>query len=134
MSQKKYTLEKKCPDTGLYYIKALLDIPNANVKAGDLGGRIASDESLSHEGMCWVSGDARVYGDARVSIPAELISVIMHPYNITITPQNIVVGCHMKRRDGSDGKWSDLPEATTDIKARYLPLLKQLKTLVKRKG
>ena len=37
-----------------------------DVEEGDIGGFIESEKNLSHEGNCWVSGDARVFGNARV--------------------------------------------------------------------
>ena len=61
----------------LHRIKALKDFND--VRKGDLGGYIEKEESLSHEGNCWiydnanvfndacVSGDAKVFGNARVS-------------------------------------------------------------------
>ena len=48
----------------LHQIRALKDF--GSVKAGDLGGRIEKKENLSHEGDCWVSENAQVFGDARV--------------------------------------------------------------------
>ena len=48
-----------------YRIRALRDL--ANVKAGDFGGWISKEANLSHEGNCWVSDNARVFGDAQVS-------------------------------------------------------------------
>ena len=66
------------PDNpNLRRIKALRDF--GDVKKGDLGGYIESEENLSHDGDAWVYGNARVsdnalvyedalvYGDARVS-------------------------------------------------------------------
>ena len=38
-----------------------------NVKAGDLGGFIENEKNLSHEGLCWVSDEARVFDSASVS-------------------------------------------------------------------
>lgn len=44
-----------------------------DVEAGDLGGLVQSEMNLSHEGLAWVYGNARVfdnaevYGNARVS-------------------------------------------------------------------
>ena len=46
-------------------IEALKDF--ADVKKGDKGGYVESEENLSHEGNCWVYDNARVYGNARVS-------------------------------------------------------------------
>ncbi len=37
-----------------------------DVEKGDLGGFVESEANLSHDDSCWVSGDARVYDDARV--------------------------------------------------------------------
>ena len=45
-------------------IKALIDF--GIVKKGELGGFIEKEENLSQIGNAWVSGDARVYGDAEV--------------------------------------------------------------------
>ena len=43
-----------------YRIRALIDIPLHNVKAGDLGGFVEDGKILSHSGSCWVGGDALV--------------------------------------------------------------------------
>ena len=48
----------------LHRIRAVRDF--GTVKAGDLGGFIESEQNLSHEGEAWVSGNARVYGNALV--------------------------------------------------------------------
>ena len=48
----------------LYRIKALRDF--GYIKKGKLGGYIQSENNLSHEGECWVYGNAKVYEDARV--------------------------------------------------------------------
>jgi hypothetical protein len=50
----------------LHQIRALKDIPRHGVKAGDLGGWIESEKNLSHEGDCWISGNAQVFEDARI--------------------------------------------------------------------
>ena len=39
---------------------------------GTRGGLIEKESNLSHEGACWVSGDAQVYGDAWVSGDARV--------------------------------------------------------------
>lgn len=49
----------------LYQIKALRSFGKV-VKEGDLGGWIAREKNLSHEGDCWVFGNAQVYDNARV--------------------------------------------------------------------
>lgn len=54
----------------LYRIEALKDF--ANVKKGDKGGYIESEDNLSHIGNCWVSDNAEIYGNAYVSDNAEI--------------------------------------------------------------
>lgn len=48
----------------LHRIRALRDF--SDVRAGDLGGYIQTENNLFHEGDAWVYDDAEVYGDARV--------------------------------------------------------------------
>ena len=48
----------------LYRIKALKDF--CDVKAGDIGGYVESEDNLSQEGNCWIFGDAIVKGKAKV--------------------------------------------------------------------
>ncbi|MBQ7417958.1 MAG: hypothetical protein IJV18_07730, partial [Acidaminococcaceae bacterium] len=50
----------------VYRIRALKDIPEKNVKTGDLGGFVESEDNLSHFNSCWVAGDAAVYDGASV--------------------------------------------------------------------
>ena len=51
-----------CRAAVVHRIRALVDIPEYGVKAGDLGGFIEEEENLSHRGSAWVSDDAVVYG------------------------------------------------------------------------
>ena len=46
----------------LFRIKALMAF--GDVKEGELGGYLEKEENLDHDGDAWVSGNARVYGDA----------------------------------------------------------------------
>lgn len=68
MEEKKYELLKD--DTmeivghAIYRIKALKNF--GNVKKGDLGGYIESENNLSHEDNCWVYGYAKIYDNAKV--------------------------------------------------------------------
>ena len=68
---KKYKSFKIIGDR-LYKIKALIDIPDINVKSGDIGGYIESEQNLSHKGNCWIAEDAMVYGDAEVFGDAQV--------------------------------------------------------------
>lgn len=54
----------------LHRIKALINF--GNVKAGQLGGWIESEGNLSQYGYCWVSNDAKVFGNAKVYGSAEV--------------------------------------------------------------
>ena len=49
----------------LFRIRALKDF--GNVKAGDLGGYVESENNLSQEDNCWIYENAKVYGNAEVS-------------------------------------------------------------------
>lgn len=51
-------------DATLYRIEALKDF--GEIKKGDKGGFIESENNLAHEGNAWVSDNAHVYGDACV--------------------------------------------------------------------
>lgn len=64
----KYTLTDKTKKVGkhtLYQIKAVRDV--GMFKSGTLGGYIASEKNLSHEGDCWIANTACVYEEAVVS-------------------------------------------------------------------
>jgi carbonic anhydrase/acetyltransferase-like protein (isoleucine patch superfamily) len=54
----------------LYRIRALKDF--GTVKAGALGGFVASERNLSQHGECWVADDAWVYEEAVISNGAQV--------------------------------------------------------------
>lgn len=54
----------------LYHIRAVKDF--GEVKKGDIGGYIEKEDNLSHEGDCWVCGNACVYGKAKVGGQARI--------------------------------------------------------------
>lgn len=56
--------------TVLYRIKAVRDFDD--VKAGDLGGWVESEDNLAHDDNCWIYKDAMVYGDAYVDKNAKI--------------------------------------------------------------
>lgn len=67
MENKKYELSNETKEyngSTLYRIKALKDF--GNIKAGDLGGYVESENNLSQEGDCWICDNAIVCGDARI--------------------------------------------------------------------
>ena len=49
----------------LYRIRAVRDF--GSVKTGEFGGYIEKEENLSHFGNAWICGDAKVFGNAKVS-------------------------------------------------------------------
>lgn len=58
------------PDpSGLFRIRALIDIPKRSVKVGTIGGLVAGRHNLDDSIMsdCWISEGAAVYNGARVS-------------------------------------------------------------------
>ena len=61
--EKKYELIPSDKE-GLYRIKALKDF--YDVKKGDIGGYIQSENNLSQLGDCWIYDNAKVYGNAVV--------------------------------------------------------------------
>ena len=65
--EKKYKLTDKTINFNgvtLYRIEALKDF--GEIKKGDKGGFIESENNLAHDGDAWVSDDALVYDNARV--------------------------------------------------------------------
>lgn len=54
----------------LYRIEALRDF--GNVKKGDIGGYVQTEDNLSHEGLCWIYDDAKAYDQSRVSGNARI--------------------------------------------------------------
>ncbi len=58
MAVKKYRVLTDVYNRGR--IQALIDIPRYEVKRGDVGGVVAVDGGLSHEGDCWLAGNAKI--------------------------------------------------------------------------
>lgn len=67
----------------LYRIKALHDFND--VKTGDLGGFVESEDNLSHHGDCWIYGNTKVLDDAYVDGNARVLgnAVVRHSSRIT---------------------------------------------------
>ena len=72
--EKKYKLTDETTvvhgDITLYRIQALRDF--GDVKKGDLGGFVESEENLFHRGDSWVYDNAKVFGNAHVFINAKV--------------------------------------------------------------
>ena len=77
---KKYELIKESKDTfmgrEIFRIRALKDF--RNVKVGDIGGWVCSENNLSQEGECWIYDEAKcldnaiIYDNARMSDNARM--------------------------------------------------------------
>src|SRR5260364_268748 len=75
MSKKYELLKEDCIEHDgrtLYRLRALRDFEY--VGTGQLGGSIAKEENLSHEGEAWVFADARDFDDALVFVNARVFS------------------------------------------------------------
>ena len=77
---KKYELIKETETCSkrriIYRIRALKDF--SDIKAGDVGGWVCSENNLSQEGDCWIYDDAKCLDDARVYDNAKMyINAIM---------------------------------------------------------
>lgn len=73
-------------------IRALRDIPQHSVKAGDMGGYICSLDNLSQDDYCWVGGSAIVHGEARIYDGVLITDEAIVEGNVTIYGTAIVSG------------------------------------------
>ncbi len=76
-TMKKYELTEKTKELNgrtLHRIRALVAVGD-DVEAGDLGGWVESETSLSQEGNAWVFGNALVYGNARLTATAHYLTI-----------------------------------------------------------
>ena len=72
----------------LYRIEALKDF--SDVKAGDKGGFVQSENNLSQYGNCWIYDDAIVMGDARIMHNAKILDDAIITDNAKIYGQAII--------------------------------------------
>ena len=65
--EKKYELTNETITIGLITLHRIKALRSFNdVKKGDKGGFIVSEDNLSHEGNSWVYNEAKVYRNAKV--------------------------------------------------------------------
>lgn len=102
MSDKKYEILKDQVITmngsTIYRIKALKNF--GDVEAGDIGGFVESEDNLSHEGPCWIYGDAMVYHKAKVKDNA-IVRDYVHVFNNARVMENAIVEGHARVSDDS---------------------------------
>lgn len=118
---KKYELTGETEEIGgkiLHRIRALIDIPEHDVKAGDLGGWIEAERNLSQKGAAWVTDSACVMDSARVTDSALVMGTACVTGNAWVrgnarvmkSPDCITIGAIGSRDDtttfyrGADGK------------------------------
>ena len=98
---KKYELTGETKEIGgkiLHRIRALIDIPEHDVKAGDLGGWLETEENLSHNGAAWVTDSALVMdaawvtGSARVMDSARVTGKARVMDSARVTGKALVMG------------------------------------------
>ena len=73
MGSRKYELTNISMEFGiktLYRIRALKDF--SDVKRGELGGWVSSENNLSQEGNCWIYDEAIVFDEAKVCDNAKI--------------------------------------------------------------
>lgn len=82
-NEPKYKLGEKHPTQELYRVVALRDF--GHVKAGEVGGWVASEANLSQRGLCWVARGATVKDDALVEGDAYVgeQAVVAHRAKVT---------------------------------------------------
>ena len=67
----------------LHRIRAVRDIPEYEIKSGDMGGWLETEKNLSHNGSAWVTDsavvmdEAFVTGDARVTDSARVTGLAL---------------------------------------------------------
>ena len=92
---KKYELTGETEEIGgkiLHRIRALIDIPKHDVKAGDLGGWLETEGNLSHNGAAWVTDSARVTDSACVTGSAWVTGSVCVTGLACVTGSALVTG------------------------------------------
>lgn len=91
---KKYELTDETIEWGihtLHRIRALVKI-SSEVRKGDLGGFVESENNLSQEGDCWVFDEAKIAGNARVEEDARVSEKSIVCENACVTGSCCVYG------------------------------------------
>ena len=83
----------------LYRIEALKDF--SDVKKGDKGGFVESEDNLSQDGDCWVYDTAKVYGNAMVYGNASIYGDA-RVYGNAVIHGRAVIGGDAKVANNSD--------------------------------
>jgi hypothetical protein len=82
----------------LHRIRAVRDIPEYEIKSGDMGGWLETEKNLSHNGSAWVTDsavvmdEAFVTGDARVTDSARVTGLPLVAGNALVMENARVMG------------------------------------------
>lgn len=82
--------EETGPFTGYFRIRALRDF--VGVKAGTIGGFVESEDTLSHDGNCWIADNALVDGYARIKDDALVSQNAIVGGNVVVSGQAKIAG------------------------------------------
>ena len=85
-------------DGAAFRIRALRDIPEHKVRAGDLGGFVEDERNLSHEGAAWIAGEAMAVGRSRVEGDA-LMQDYSHMSGQSVLHGTATIGGHVAATD-----------------------------------
>ena len=75
-------------DVFIYRIQALKDF--SDVKAGDIGGYVQTENNLSQEGNCWIYDDAIVYNNSKIIDNAKVCNKAILADNAIVMEDAIV--------------------------------------------
>ena len=133
----------------LFRIRALVAIAAFGVAVGEVGGYVESEAHLSQSGNAWVSGNAQVYGDARVCGNAWvsgnarvygdarvygkiIVGTRSDGYTFLVTPTTdglrIIAGCRYFTFDQARAHWQDT-RSGTQLGAESLALVDHLERM-----
>lgn len=108
-------------------LRALRDIPEAFIVAGELGGFVSSPDVLSHEGSCWIDGfsvviDSIVKDNALIRHTAFVRNSLVENDATVIESANVDQYCHVKDNATISGNASvqGLGDTITTIKDKAL--------------
>lgn len=137
--KKKYVLTDKIKIVDehiLHRIRALIDF--SDVRVGDLGGYVESEDNLSHDDNCWVYNNACVYENARVYDNAQIHNNAKVYGNAKVYESAFIIGNPKIHGDAKiyDSQCINYGTVTTDILAtkNWKVMLKCLNKKIKIKN
>lgn len=73
VTQKKYKFLRRTRLVNGFKLRQIVAVRDfGSVKAGDLGGFIEKEDTLSHHDTCWIDADSFVYGDSLISRDSQI--------------------------------------------------------------